>query len=275
LIPNLIAFLVTVGLFFDMCRRYLGEKTALLGSALLVLATPLTNLTVVPWTTTPVLVTVTFLAWVGLTRERLGYWIPVAASLLLALTYASRGGGEVLLLLPLTAAILWKFRAEQQLGIKTLAASLCFLAGVGLNLYWTQEVFGSFVHPYIRVVLRTGFHPSRIPSSLWGALIYSGEEGSYWSPLFRDGFWLALAPVGLAIAIGRFPGKAVHLGLLFGLVASLLVIASYPGFDAEHLKFHCLHYLKMWFPVAGFYALLPLSNLRTDAPALGFRRRAV
>jgi hypothetical protein len=267
LIPNLVAFVATVALFFKICQRYLGSTIAVLGTALLMLATPLTNLTVIPWTTTPALIAVTFLAFVALTRERLGYLFALIVGLLLVLMYASRGGGELLFIAPLVIATVWRFRREEKLPLKLLPAAAVFIAGVGINLYWTAEIFGSPVHPYYFRELARGWRASSIPSSLWGALVYSGAQGEFWSPLLRDGFWLALAPVGITLALFRDKLRPVHLALAVGLLEALLVVAAYPAFNAAHLKFHALHYVKIWFPIAGFYSLYTLSTILAKRPA--------
>lgn len=261
IVPNLLAFAATIGLFYEICRRYLGNAFAVLGSLLLIAATPLTDLTVVPWTTTPALLTVAFWAYLALVRQKVGYALAATGGALLAWTYAARGGGEIALLSPLGAALLWHFRKEEKIWIKSLIALGVFVAGAAVNLWWTREVFGSFVHPYFRAVLARGFRPSAIPSSLWGALVYSGKEGEFWPPLLRQGFWLILAPVGMVLAVMKAERRAVHLALAIGLVATFLVTASFPAFNARHLKFYALHYVKAWFPIAGFYALYSLKTL--------------
>lgn len=255
LLPNLAAFVATIGLFFETCKRYLGPAVSLFGCTFLMFAAPLTNLTVIPWTTTPALLTIAFWAWVALARERLGYSIPVIGGVLLAVTFASRGGGEILLLAPLGGAMLWQFRKEEKLLVKAMMLALIFAAGFGLNQYWTQRIFGQPVHPYFEAVLARGFRISSIPTSLRGALVYSGREGEFWDPLFRQGFWLVLAPLGFVVAFIKRDRRLIHAALLIGLVGGLLVPAAFPAFNAVHLKYHALHYIKAWFPVAGFYAL--------------------
>lgn len=261
IIPNLIAFISAVGLFFKISERYFGTVVATLGSVLLILATPLTTHTVVPWTTTPVLLAVTFWAYIALTREGFGYLVPAFGGGMLALTFAARGGGEILFLLPLGGVLLWRFRREEKLALKVLLLFAVFAVGLAINLNFTEKIFGSFFHPYFRAVLVRGFHLSRVPSSLWGALIYSGNEGEFWNPLLRDGFWLTLAPFGFVMALIKAERKPVHLAILIGLVTGLLVTAAFPAFNAEHLKYHALHYIKIWFPVAGFYALYGVMSI--------------
>lgn len=252
---NLLSFVVVVGLFFATARRFVGHGLAFVGGLLLVLATPLLAYTAVPWTTTPAVVTVAWWCYVALGRQRIDFLAVVVGGLLLGWTFMARGGGEWILLAPFGLAIAWQHRKAPGIVVHALVLACILVGVVAINALWTQAVFGNYTHPYLRAVAGFGFELERVPSSLWGTVVYSGRAGDYWAPLALQAFWLVFAPFGMYLA-GRRGDRIVHLGLVVSIALGFVVVASFGNYAASALKYHCLHYLKLWLPVLALYSLV-------------------
>ena len=264
---NLAAFLVVVGLFFATARRFVGTQLAFVGGLLLVLATPLVDYTTVPWTTTPALLTVGWWTYVAFARRRIDLLAVVVGGLLLGWTYMARGGGEWALLAPFGAAVAWRHRKDDGIVRHVGVLAAIVVAVVAVNAWWTHAVFGKWQHPYFGAVAEFGFSPSRVPSSLWGTVVYSGPAGDYWPPLGVQALWLAFAPFGMYLAVRR-EDRVLHIGMVASIVLGFVVVASFGNYAASALKFHCLHYLKLWLPMLALYALMGIRRL-LDHPQAG------
>ncbi|MDQ3757842.1 MAG: hypothetical protein M3394_08330 [Actinomycetota bacterium] len=262
---NLVCLLAVVALFFLTAKRFVGSGLAFLGGLLLVLATPLVDHTAVPWTTTPAVVTVAWWAYVAFARQRIDLLAVVVGGGLLGWTYMARGGGEWLLLAPFGAAVAWQHRKDRRilLHLGVLAAILAAVAV--LNALWTRAVFGTWSHPYLGAVAEFGFDLGRAPSSLWGTVVYSGPAGDYWPPLGVQALWLAFAPFGMYLA-ARGKDRVLHLGMVASTVLGFVVVASFGNYAASALKYHCLHYLKLWLPILAVYSLVAIRSLLEQQP---------
>ncbi|HVE75769.1 MAG TPA: hypothetical protein VND22_03260, partial [Actinomycetota bacterium] len=262
-IPNLISYLAVVACLFQIGLVRFGMIGAFLAVFALV-ASPFTELTVVPWTSTPGAVATAYWAYIGLARKHLGWVHPVIGAVLLGLTFASRGGGELLLLAPVLLGVFWRFRREPQIVRKWILASFMFVAVVAVDLIATVRIFGTVIQPYFREVTgMVGFDVSSMPLSIWHTLVYPGPGGLGWPSLLMRAPWLALAIVGAVVSLRTAsPKRAVDLGLLGGFLVSLVVVGSFNAFNAACLQFHCLHYLKMWFPILSMYAVSSLLSVK-------------
>lgn len=260
---NTVSFVVAVGIFFATARRLVGRPLAFVGGLLLALATPVLVLyTAVPWTTTAALVTIGWWGYVALGRRRLDAVGVVIGALLLGWTYMSRGGGELALLAPLGAAVAWRDRKSPRFFVHVSLFAITLILVIAGNVLWTHAIFGQPAHPYVEAVTEVGFELDRIPSSLWGGVVYSGRTGEYWPPLGLSAFWLVFAPFGMYVAIrdAARRDRLVHLGMIISIVLGLVVVASFNAFTADALKFHCLHYMKIWLPVLAVYALVAIRS---------------
>lgn len=257
---NLAAFVAVVGLFFSTARRFVGRPIAFLAGLFLVLATtPLVMYTVEPWTSTPAVVTVAWWSYIAFARRRLDLTAIVVGALLLGWTYMSRGGGELVLLAPFGATLAWRHRRDAHFVANLGVLVGILLAVVAVNAFWTHRIFGTYTHPYLNVIANVGFEVGRIPSSLWGTVVYSGRQGDYWPPLGLQAFWLVFAPIGMARAI-RHGDRLVHAGMLVSMLIGFVVVGAFYAFTAGALKFHCLHYIKLWLPSLGLYATIGLRD---------------
>jgi hypothetical protein len=269
---NLASFLGVVGLFFATAYRWVGKPMALIGGLLLVLATPLTLLTFVPWTSTIAVLTVTFWLYLVLGRQRITYPMALILALLVSWMYMARGGGELVMLAPLGIATVWHFRREPGLIIKVAMAAAILAATVVLNAVWTHALFHQWVHPYIRAVGKVGFSAHHIPRSLWGTVIYTGETGDWWPPLGTQAFWFVFAPFGMWLAVRRRDAD-LHVGYVLSLAVGVLITAAFANFDPTGVKFYCLHYLKLWFPGVALYSMIAIRRLLDATPPGGLPRR--
>lgn len=262
---NLVSFVAVVGLFFSTARRYVGRQFAFVGSLLFVAATPLLWFSVVPWSTTSAIVTVAWWSYTILGRRRLDILAVVVGGLLLGWTYMARGGGELVLLAPFGAGVVWQHRRDPRFLRNSAVLVAILVAIVGLNALWMHAIYDSLTNPYLSEVMGVGFVIGEIPSSFWGTIVYSGRTGDYWKPLLEQALWFAFAPVGVCVAL-RGKDRTLHVGLVASVVLGLLVVSAFEPFEAEGLQFHCLHYIKLWFPVLGLYALIGLRRI-VDAPS--------
>lgn len=257
---NVLAFVAVIGLFFGTARTFVGRQLAFVGGLLLVLATPLLQYTAVPWTTTSVVVAVAWWVYVAFGRRRLDMLAVVVGGLLLGWTYMARGGGEWVLLAPFGAAVAWRHRKDPGFGVRVAVLVAILAAFVAGNALWTKAIFGTYTHPYLNAVDQVGFQVRRIPAALWGTIVFSGRAGDYWPPLGLLAVWLAAAPVGMWLALRAAGGddRVVHLGMIVSTALGFVVVGSFNNFAASALKYHCLHYLKLWLPMLAVYALIAL-----------------
>lgn len=256
---NLASYLAVVGLFFATARRFVGKQLAFVGGLLFVLASPVLAYTSVPWSTTPAILTVSWLAYTVFGRRRVDLLAVTIGGLLLGWTYMARGGGEWVLLAPFGLAVMWQHRRDPGILARAGLLVAILVAFVGLNALWTRAIFDTFQHPYLKTVAKVGFEWDKVPTSLWGTLVYSGRRGDYWAPLGLQGLWLVFAPAGVYIAARR-RDAVVHLGMLASIVLGLVVVGAFYAFEAGALKYNCLHYVKLWLPVLALYALIAIRS---------------
>jgi hypothetical protein len=258
---NLAVFVFTVTSFYLVARALLGKITAVFLTLALMMATPLLYYTVIPWTTTATLPLVMYLLLLGFVKSQLSYWDGVWLGGFGLLAYTARGGGELLLLMPLALAVIWRHRHSQLLAKLVLAGGI-FMIGALANALVIKHLFGSYLQPYVRAVADVGFSLRRVPASLWGTLIFSGRTGDYWPPLILSSPWLLGGLWGSYLAVMRKDEpRIVHLGLITSMLFGLIVTLSFANNNAATLKFNSLHYLKIWFPVLALYAGLAVNWL--------------
>lgn len=275
LVPDLIAYLFVVGCVFQVGLVRFGTIGAV-AAVLALVASPFTVLTVIPWTSTPGAAATAFVAYLGLGRSRLGWVLPSLGGILLALTFASRGGGELVLLAPVLLGVFWKFRRENHISRKVIVMSLVFLVLAAIDLIVTARIFGTLVQPYFREVAGSvGFDFRKMPGALWRTLVFPGPDGGGWHSLLRSAPWFALAIIGFGARMRRNRRTSVDLGLLAGFLLSLLVVGSFNAFDAGGLRYYCLHYLKMWFPILSLYSVAGVLALKPTRDILSALRHRV
>lgn len=276
---NIAAYVTVIGLFYSTATRWVAAPVAFVGGILMMLATPLTILTVIPWTSTPALLATTYWLYVAVGRRRLTYPGVVIGALLFGWMYTARGGGELVLLGPFAVAFLWSFRKERGLVWKGLIALVILGTVAVLNALWTHAIFDQWFHPYLNAVKRVGFDAKLIPDALWATLFVGGPEAQWHPGLFVQAFWLLLFPIGVYLACRR-RDAVLHLGLIGSVVVGIVVTCAFDNFGAESLKYYSLHYVKLWFPILGLYALIALDRfiaLKGEAPgdyALATRARS-
>ncbi len=258
---NFTAFVAIIVLFYLTVQELLGQPAAVFGSFLLMLATPLLEYIVTPWTTTPVALTLAFWVYVAFVVRRLRYHHVILGGALLALTYMARGGGELVFMVPLCIAIFFKFWRQPKFWQLATALALVFGSGVALNLWWTHKIFGSYVQPYFKAVAQYGFSARKVPRTIWSTTIFSGQEGEFWQPLLVRSPWFILSPIGFWISIKNRSQRWLHVGLALSTIIGVVVTSSFTNYGAFTLKFHSLHYLKLWYPVIGLYAMYALAKL--------------
>lgn len=264
LLPNAAAYAATVCLSYAAARERLGRHGAALTVVLLLLASPLTKLTLVPWNTTPALVTAAYWWWLGLRRGTPSTGQAALGGFALALTALSRGGGEVICLAPLVGVTLLRSRRAPGFATRVLVVGGAVLGVAVLSVGATLALFGTPVQPYYQTVTSSqfGFDVTAIPSHLWGTIVGFGAGSGFWPPLLRDAGWLVLAPLGAGLAVRRAAAlRAVHVGAVATLVLAFLATGAYGAFKAENLRFFNLHYVKMWLPLLAFYAVAALARL--------------
>lgn len=253
---NLVVFVFVIVMTKVISDHLLGRPWGLLVAGSLLLATPLTFLTVVPWTTTATLPAIIYLMYLVFVKDRFSYLDSTVLALLFVLAYMARGGGEVFVMVPLGLSLLWKFRKEPQIWSKTALAAAILAVGVIGNGLWTKAIFGSYIHPYVRYSALVGFNLRRIPRSFWGTIVFSGRIGQYAQPLLGGAFLFVLAPFGMIIGLMDQTYRWLHLGMIASMALGFGLITSYNQYSAATLIYSSLHYLKIWFPALTLYAIM-------------------
>lgn len=256
MVINLAVFVFVIIMYYLVASQFFDPVTTFFTTMLLVLATSLLSLTVIPWTTTATLPAAMVLMWLLFVKPELSYWNSAIAAVLLVWAYMARGGGELLLLVPIGLALIWKYRRQPGL-IKRLAlGAVIIVAGVVLNALWTKTIYGHYINPYINAVEAFGFSIRHIPRAFIGTVIYSGNKGSWWPPLLATSFWLVLAPVGMVLALLPKRDRWLHAGAIASIILGFAVTTSFNNYGPQTLKYYSLHYLKIWLPFLALYATM-------------------
>jgi hypothetical protein len=252
LIPNALMFVGTILLTYMSARKYLSDELSLCSSLILLFATPLATYVTVPWSSTVSLFCLSVLFYIASIGKRNRY-TSMLVGICVAWTFSARFVDAVFLV-PLAVAFFIESRNEKNLARDAAVAIIS--AGIILSMVLlTQQIyFGSaFKTPYFHLENDYPglgiFDISRIPDSIFSVFInpfmkYDQVE----APLLINAFIFIFSPLG-AISMLRTNHRLEWLALLIGFVLALSFYSSFIAFDAYDIKYGCIHYIKMWFPV--------------------------
>lgn len=269
ILPSLILFGLSMVAVYVTALRLADRRVATLTVMLLILATPLVSLVVVPWSSTVSL----FCLTVGLylvTTDRVAVNLrAVALGCLVAWAFASRFVDA----LPVGLLALCLLAAERDwVGRAKRAALLGVPAVLGvLGVMWTQYVaFGSpFTTPYHSHVRVGGtndqslgqYSLARIPTHFLGTFVSAVADGHRVNaaPLLLISPFLLALPLGIAVVLRRHERRGLHITLTMTTFVMALFYLSFVAGGAGDLRFHNARY---WMPYYPYWTMLSVIGIR-------------
>jgi hypothetical protein len=261
------AYATTIVLIVMLGTRLRSFAMGVVCGALVTFATPLLDLTVVPWSSTVTLLAV--LAGLALAGHspRLATRIAAIVGALIGWTFAARYVDAAFLALMASGSIVRRARAM----FVCIAVAGVLIATV---LFTHAAILGSpLTTPYAAHVESGGagisdqdlraYSLSAVPDRLFG--IVTGVQGGKrqpGEPLGARSFWFILAPLGLwALFRDRHPLRSHFALALAASIASTLFYLSFRASGAGMLQFGGLHYFKAWFPVWALLSIYGIARL--------------
>lgn len=255
---NALAFAISMVMTTILGTRLRSLAFGVATTALVLFATPLLDLTYVPWSSTVTLLVVTTVLVLATGRQtaKAAILIGLGAGWCLAARYA-----DVLWPLLMTLGTFLRRRRE-------IVMALGACAVVAAAVLWTQwAILGSPLNtPYIAHTPPGGvgisdqnigaYDLTKVPVRFFG--IVTGLQGGQRLPgeaLGQRFFWGILAPLGVWFLYrDRHPHRQVLTAAFATSILATIFYLSFRASGAGMLHFGGLHYFKAWFPLWGLLA---------------------
>jgi len=243
---------------------------------LIMLGTQVTDFFVVPWNNIASLVGLAVLIYIAVVVDNISNRHAVAIGLVIGWVFAARYV-DVLFLFPFAGYIFWKaIRKNGYNAVKYfLISSLIFIVIVGVVLNTHKMVFGSyFKTPYHKHTSMTdgrdqfstnAFQVKRVPDHLYSIIVnpfqfHHIEHLKFNTPLLGYSFFFIFSLSGFILQI--FERKDWLAVILLGsLIIVFIFYGSFSATRASDLKYNCLRYFSMWYPVMTIMGVLCISKL--------------
>lgn len=287
LIPNLLLYVVTIILYFKISREYLSEGLSVLTVLLIMWGTQLTEFFVVPWNNSVSIFGIGILIYLATVVREIRLVHAISIGIVLGWVFSARYV-DIIFLLPIVIYIYLREMSKSWKNIKYLLISICICFIIFCGVFYSHKyAFGSFLKtPYhLHIQPLSGhsdqslaaFSLSRIPDHLYSIIInpYQFHYLKYWrlnTPLLGYSFFFILALAGFSYSM--FYKRAWVIGVTFlSMIASFAFYGSFTSTRASDLKYHCLRYFAMWYPILSLMAVLALSKLARYGHLLRRERR--
>ena len=276
LIPNLLMYLLTSWVYLHIVRQYLSEELSFLTILLMLWATQLTTFFVVPWNNSIAIVGMGILIYLGSVVREIRWTHSIIIGLVIGWVFAARYV-DVFFLLPVTLYIyIREFRRlRSQIKFALLSAGVAF--GIFcVILYTHQYAFGSFFKTPYHLHLQPGGHSDqslsafqiyRVPDHLYSLIInpyqfHHLKYGLLNTPLLGYSFFFIFSLTGFSYLI--FYRQNWMIAVIFvTMLFSFVFYGSFTSTRASDLKYHCLRYFALWYPLLTLTAVLGISKLVT------------
>lgn len=268
---NVILYVLVAALTYKTARVWLDEKLSLLVIILLVLGTQFTEFFVVPWNNAVSAVGLAFLLYLAFAKQEIGIAHSVIVGIVLGWVFSARYV-DVLFLLPISAYILLRGGVRRNAVMILVSAVVALIILVAV-LYTHSYAFGSvFKTPYTLHVQAGGhddqslaaYRLTRVPDHLYSIFInpyqfHGLRFGRLNTPLLGYSFFFLFSFSGLLHSLsGRLRTPVL---IVFGsMFASAVFYGSFTGTRASDLKYNCLRYFLMWYPVMATMSVLAISK---------------
>jgi hypothetical protein len=270
-IPNAVAFAATITMVAVVGARLRSLSFGLLCAAAVTLATPLLDLTIIPWSSTLTLVTVTAVL-VVVTAPRLAWPGAVVVGLAVGTCFAARyvdaafpamiGGAGILM----SAGRRFRLLAIAALTAVAIIAPVLLTHWLVLGHPWTTPYASHLapgnVGPSDQDV--SSFDLTKVIERTIGGFLTARVNGQRvpGQPLVVLFPWAIIAPVGLWILLTERHSLRRVLAAAFATsVVGTVFYMSFRASGAGNLQFGFLHYFKVWFVVWGILAAYGVARL--------------
>jgi len=285
LVPNLVLYVITMLLYHRIAGAYLNRELALIVLLLMMLGTQITDFFVVPWNNISSLVGIGVLIYIAVVVDRINIWHSMAIGLVIGWVFASRYV-DAIFLLPIAGYIFFKvIRNNGYHEAKYFIISgMIFLIIVGVVLHTHKMVFGSyFKTPYHKHTSMTdggdkfssaAFQLNRVPDHLYSIIVnpHQFHHIGYLklnTPMLGYSFLFVFSLPGFILQISD--KKDSLAGILLGsMIIAFIFYGSFSATRASDLKYNCLRYFSMWYPILTIMGvmfilkLFDLSNTGTN-----------
>ena len=255
LIPNFIIWIISVGLFYKICRKIFGNNIyPVFCSFFYIFTTNIIQYVVIPWNSTVVLIANLVILYLAVNDKR-----SIRRSLLVCLMLIwilSARYIDIVFYTLLSTLYFWPYLIKRDYK-HLLKAALLLVFGIFLILSTHKLKFGSFLKtPYAHHMDPQGkisdqdirkYNLKYVLPDLKGILVGS-KEYSYFPSLLNASFYFILIPFGMLIGLNKKDRKFT---LITGssMFLSFIFYASFPHFSINGLKVGAIHYVKAWFPI--------------------------
>jgi hypothetical protein len=271
LVPDALAFAGTMTMVAVIGWRLRSLAFGIICAAALALASPLTDLTIVPWSSTITLVAVAAVLLV-VTSPRIGWPGALVIGVAIGACFAARYVDAAFPAVIGYAGLFWNRIARLRLiAIATVTAAV--IVGLVLLTHWL--ILGNpLTTPYASHLAPGNTGPSdqdlrsfdllKVVGRAVGAFITArqGFQRVPGQPLGALFAWAIAAPLGLwALLAERHPLRWVFTVAFAASVIGTVFYLSFRASGAGGLQFGFLHYFKVWFPIWGILAAYGIARL--------------
>jgi len=277
-----LALAIVLGCTAVVATRLRGIHFAVTVVGAVVFATPVFDLTMLPWSSTVTMVSVAVVMLIATSTRRPTVWTGALIGLAVGMAVAARLGDG--LFVGLIAAVPLLRGSGRR--IAPIAAAAVVGALLASTVLASQAaVFGDpLTTPYSLHLGRDNgisdqeagaYSLAKIPRSFYEVFLVGDLKGDEIRdvPIVRQFPWALAAPVGLLFLFRRRHRlRGPMLGAAVASVGASLFYLSFRATDGASLKFLSTHYFKPWFPL---WALLAAYGIAAGADALTERERDV
>jgi hypothetical protein len=276
LVPNLFLYVITMLLYYRIAEAYLNKELALIALLLMMLGTQITDFFVVPWNNISSLVGIGVLIYIAIVVDKINIWHSVVVGLVIGWVFAARYV-DAIFLFPIAGFIF--FKAIRNNGYHEakyfIISAIILLMIVGVVLHTHKMVFSSyFKTPYHKHTSMTNggdqfssaaFQLKRAPDHLYSIIVNPHQFHhigylKFNTPMLGYSFFFVFSLPGFILQ--TFDKKDSLSGILFGsMVIAFIFYGSFSATRASDLKYNCLRYFSMWYPVMTIMGVLFILKL--------------
>jgi hypothetical protein len=285
-VPDCVAFGAAACLIFAIGRRVFRDRTALLVTAAVVLATPMVNFFATPWNTTPTVLANLLALYIGVSGDR--SWRAVFAfGIVASLAFSARYVDIVWIGAVIVPVVLLDLRRATRIIVGVLPV---LLVTAGFMLWSQDRVFGNAFETPLHYHFHEGkrgddlsdYVPADIPEHGIAVFVTSQKTNGQrsptgYDPLLRNFFWLLAAPVGLlALArhyrfrsLFRKPCGTLVVAGIVSVLASAFYLSYWSG-GGDDIMNQNGRFFVCWFPLWGILAAVGMAAIVQRIGARGY-----
>jgi hypothetical protein len=254
-IPNIILFFSSLAFFYLCLKKILKSNLfSFLGVLFLLFSTPIVEYIVVPWNSTVNVFAFSLILYIC-SLKNINRYLVIILAMLSAWIFASRYV-DVLFVLPIVLFTIKTTSKKFEIfaGRAILFFSAIFISIIPVFILHKVQNDSFSRTPYYFHTREDGtsdqdigrYDLQKVPESLFTLTFgQRNEEDREFPPLIKTAPLIILLPVTLIVIVLKRDYKLILLAVSMGVAFTFY--ASFVAFDGFHLKYGCIHYIKMWF----------------------------